>query len=130
MCVDYTRNPSLELRDSIHLCLFIVKSPRHYFIKVKFTQMIYKQYSFVLKKNLVLWVKQFMMCTETLANVSAGFLAVFLRNLDILIYLMFVPCIIRRSRNNQHNAQICTNALLYILAATCFGSSLPSSGSV
>jgi hypothetical protein len=42
---------------------------------------------------------------------------------------MFVPCIIRRSRNNQHNAQICTAALFYMLAPTCFGSSLPSSGS-
>jgi hypothetical protein len=41
---------------------------------------------------------------------------------------MFVPCIIRRSRNNQHNEQICTNALFYMLAPTCFGSSLPSSG--
>jgi hypothetical protein len=41
---------------------------------------------------------------------------------------MFVPCSIRRSRNNQHNAQICTTALFYMLAATCFGSSLPSSG--
>jgi hypothetical protein len=29
------------------------------------------------------------------------------------------------SRNNQHYALICTNPLLYILAATCFGSSLP-----
>jgi hypothetical protein len=42
---------------------------------------------------------------------------------------MFVPCIIRRSRNNQHYAQICTTPLFYILAPTCFGSSLPSSGS-
>jgi hypothetical protein len=42
---------------------------------------------------------------------------------------MFVPCIIRRSGNNQHNAQICTTALFYILGPTCFGSSLPSSGS-
>jgi hypothetical protein len=42
---------------------------------------------------------------------------------------MFVPCIIRRSRNNQHYAQIFTTPLFYILAPTCFGSSLPSSGS-
>jgi hypothetical protein len=34
------------------------------------------------------------------------------------------------SRNDQHNEQICTTALFYILAPTCFGSSLPSSGSV
>jgi hypothetical protein len=33
------------------------------------------------------------------------------------------------SRNDQHNAQICTTALFYMLAPTCFGSSLPSSGS-
>jgi hypothetical protein len=33
------------------------------------------------------------------------------------------------SRNNQHNAQNCTNALFYMLASICFGSSLPSSGS-
>jgi hypothetical protein len=43
---------------------------------------------------------------------------------------MFVPCIIRRSRNNQHYALICTSPLFYILAPTCFDSSLPSSGSV
>jgi hypothetical protein len=49
-------------------------------------------------------------------------------NLDIA-YLMFVPCIIRRSRNNQLYTQICTAALFYILAPTCFGSSLPSSRS-
>jgi hypothetical protein len=42
---------------------------------------------------------------------------------------MFVPCIIRRSRNNQHYTLIFTTPLFYILAPTCFGSSLPSSGS-
>jgi hypothetical protein len=42
---------------------------------------------------------------------------------------MFVPCIIRRSRNNQQYALICTNSLFYILAPTCFGTSLPLSGS-
>jgi hypothetical protein len=42
---------------------------------------------------------------------------------------MFVPCIIEHSRKNQHNAQICTTALFHMLAPTCFGSSLPSSGS-
>jgi hypothetical protein len=43
--------------------------------------------------------------------------------------LMFLPCIIRHSINNQHYALICTNPLFYILAPTCFGSSLQSSGS-
>jgi hypothetical protein len=43
---------------------------------------------------------------------------------------MFVPCIIRRSSNNQHYALNCTTPLFYILAPTCFGSSLPSSGRV
>jgi hypothetical protein len=42
---------------------------------------------------------------------------------------MSVPCNIRRSRNNQHYAQICTTGLFYILAPTCFGSSLPLSES-
>src|SRR5215471_11725488 len=42
---------------------------------------------------------------------------------------MSVPCIIRHSRNNQHYVLICTTPLFYILAPTCFGSSLPSSGS-
>jgi hypothetical protein len=42
--------------------------------------------------------------------------------------LMFVPCIIKRSRINQHNAQICTTALFQMLAPTCFDSSLPPSG--
>jgi hypothetical protein len=44
--------------------------------------------------------------------------------------LMFIPCIVRRGRNTQHSAQICTTALSYMLAPTCFGSSLPSSGSL
>jgi hypothetical protein len=43
--------------------------------------------------------------------------------------LMFVPCIIRRSRNGQQYAQICTTVLFYMPAPTCFGRSLPSSGS-
>jgi hypothetical protein len=34
------------------------------------------------------------------------------------------------SRNNQHNSQICTTTLFYMLAPTCFGKSLPSSGSL
>jgi hypothetical protein len=38
---------------------------------------------------------------------------------------MYITC----SRNNQHNAQICTTVLFYMLAPTCFGGSLPSSGS-
>jgi hypothetical protein len=42
---------------------------------------------------------------------------------------MSAPCIIRRSRNDQQYAQICTTALFYIPAPTCFGSSLPLSGS-
>jgi hypothetical protein len=45
------------------------------------------------------------------------------------LYLMFVPCIIRRSRNDQQYAHICTTALFYIPAPTCFGSSVPSSES-
>jgi hypothetical protein len=32
-------------------------------------------------------------------------------------------------RNDQQYALICTTPLFYVLAATCFGSSLPSSGS-
>jgi hypothetical protein len=42
------------------------------------------------------------------------------------------PCgtkYVNTSRNNQHFALICTIPLFYILAPTCFGSSLPSSGS-
>jgi hypothetical protein len=42
---------------------------------------------------------------------------------------MFVPCIIRRGRNNQHYALICTAPLFYIPALTRLSSSLPSSGS-
>jgi hypothetical protein len=43
---------------------------------------------------------------------------------------MFVPCIIiKRSGNNQHYELICTTPLFYILVTTCFGISLPSSGS-
>jgi hypothetical protein len=43
--------------------------------------------------------------------------------------LMFVPCIIIRSRNNHQYALICTTSLPYILATLCFGSNLQSSGS-
>jgi hypothetical protein len=43
--------------------------------------------------------------------------------------LMFIPCIIRHSRNNQHYELIFTTPLFYILAPTCFESSLPPSGS-
>jgi hypothetical protein len=49
-----------------------------------------------------------------------------------LIYwavVMFLPCFIKCSRNNQHYALICTTPLFYIRAPTCFGSSLQSSGS-
>jgi hypothetical protein len=42
---------------------------------------------------------------------------------------MFVPCIIRRIRIDQQYALICTTPLFYVLAPTCFGSSLPSPGS-
>jgi hypothetical protein len=41
---------------------------------------------------------------------------------------MFVRCIIRRIRNDQSHALIFTARLFYLLAPTCFGSSLPSSG--
>jgi hypothetical protein len=51
----------------------------------------------------------------------------FICNKFIMFTFMFVPCIIRRSTNNQHYALICTTSLFYILAPTCFGSSLPSS---
>jgi hypothetical protein len=40
-------------------------------------------------------------------------------------YSIFVPCIIRRGRSNQHYAQICTTALFYTLAPACFGRLLP-----
>jgi hypothetical protein len=43
--------------------------------------------------------------------------------------LMFIPCTIRRIRKDQQHALICTTLLFYVLASTCFGSSLPSSGS-
>jgi hypothetical protein len=42
---------------------------------------------------------------------------------------MYVQCINRRSRNDQHYALICAIPLFYILAPTYFGRSLPSSGS-
>jgi hypothetical protein len=38
---------------------------------------------------------------------------------------MFKQCIIRRIINNQQEALICTTPLFYVLAPTCFGSSLP-----
>jgi hypothetical protein len=53
-----------------------------------------------------------------------------LKDISLFNNLMFVPCIIRRSRNNQHYAQIRTTALFWMLVPTCFGSSLPFSGNV
>jgi hypothetical protein len=46
-----------------------------------------------------------------------------------VVNIMLLPYIIKRSRNDQQYAQICTTTLFYIPAPTCFGSSLPSSGS-
>jgi hypothetical protein len=43
--------------------------------------------------------------------------------------LMFILCIIRNIRKDQQYALICTTPLFYVLAPTCFSSSLPSSGS-
>jgi hypothetical protein len=43
--------------------------------------------------------------------------------------LMFIPCIIRRIINDQQYPPICNTPLFYVLAPTCFGSTLPSSGS-
>jgi hypothetical protein len=43
--------------------------------------------------------------------------------------LMFIRCIIRCIRKDQQYALICTNPVFYALAPTCFGTSLPSSGS-
>jgi hypothetical protein len=52
-----------------------------------------------------------------------------LENVENFKYLgsivMFVPCITRRRRNNQHYALIYTTPLFYIPAPTCFGNSLP-----
>jgi hypothetical protein len=45
------------------------------------------------------------------------------------LYLNVCTVHIRRSRNYQQYALICATPLFYILAPTCFGSSLPSSGS-
>jgi hypothetical protein len=42
---------------------------------------------------------------------------------------MFIPCSSRRIRSDQQYALICKTPLFYVLASTCFGSSLPSSGS-
>jgi hypothetical protein len=42
---------------------------------------------------------------------------------------MFVSWIIRRIRKDQQYALIYTTPLFYVLAPTCFGSSLPLSGS-
>jgi hypothetical protein len=47
----------------------------------------------------------------------------------ILSLLMFVPCITKRSINNQHYALNYTTTVFNIQASICFGSSLPSSRS-
>jgi hypothetical protein len=49
-------------------------------------------------------------------------------NVSLSFSLMLVPCIIGRSRNNQHYTLIYITLLFSILAPKCFGSSLPSSG--
>jgi hypothetical protein len=53
-----------------------------------------------------------------------------IRNIFVFQTLLFVKqVLILCSRNNQHCAQIFTTALFYMLAPTCFGGGLPSSGS-
>jgi hypothetical protein len=52
------------------------------------------------------------------------------RYLPKIRYLIFLPRIIRHSRNNQRYALNCTTPFFYVLAPTCFSSSLPSSGSL
>jgi hypothetical protein len=47
----------------------------------------------------------------------------------ILLKNELIQNVVERTTNNQHYALICTNFLFYVLAPTCFGSSLPSSGS-
>jgi hypothetical protein len=51
------------------------------------------------------------------------------RRTRVWIVLCQFNCALLDGTNNQHYAQICTTALYYMLAPTCFGSSLPSSGS-
>jgi hypothetical protein len=55
------------------------------------------------------------------------------RVIKYLVFIIFRQNVFRQerksSRNNQLYAQICTTALFHILAATCFDSSLSSSGS-
>jgi hypothetical protein len=43
--------------------------------------------------------------------------------------MCFYKYLLRHIRNDQQYAMICTTSVFYILAPTCFGSSLPSSGS-
>jgi hypothetical protein len=43
--------------------------------------------------------------------------------------LMLIPCIIRRIRRKPKICTDCTTPIFYVLAPTCFGSSLPSPGS-
>jgi hypothetical protein len=50
-------------------------------------------------------------------------------DIKIKTYQAIKYLVVLCSRNNQHCALICTTPLLYILALTCFGSGLPSSGS-
>jgi hypothetical protein len=50
----------------------------------------------------------------------------------LLVFYQYVLTVLKYSicsRNNQHYALTCTTPLFYILAPTCFGSSLQSSGS-
>jgi hypothetical protein len=68
-------------------------------------------------------------CLVFITNVESVYCAVQTESLCDTFRLMFVPCIIRRSRNNQHYALNCTTLLFKIQAPTCFGSSLPSSES-
>jgi hypothetical protein len=54
--------------------------------------------------------------------------ATYFTKYELVYWLFHVRTVhIRRSRNNQQYALICTTPLFYILAPTCFGSSLPSS---
>jgi hypothetical protein len=156
VCVRERDIPSLKyelwLRREIHrgedwkICVNACVKERgqheHSFIKIQHEQFCYvcfnilwaagKQYEFLMRMfEICITVclnHSNALCISTV-NTSSSTLVISGSGYWVIYNVQDSPNILRGSRKNQHIAQICTTALFHMLAPTCFGSSLLSSGS-
>jgi hypothetical protein len=115
LCFMKTMNPCCYIQPSQfnRICVMLHRS--HCVVQDWLLTYFFEAYISCFQDNFVLafFLSVLLLCYELSASCSVSYLNVLLVN----------------SRNNHHYAQICTTALFYILASTCFGSSLSSSGS-